>query len=358
MSHQDANDSAVDLRGVSKSFGARKILSQVDLKIADGEFFALLGASGSGKSTLLKLVSGIEVPDEGTVWLRGRDITKLPPHRRPVHTVFQNYALFPHLDVAANVAFPLRVAGVPRSECQTRVRAALGWVHLEDFAARRIDALSGGERQRVALARALVDEPQCVLLDEPLSALDPHLRGKTLQFLQAVQSRLKVTYLYVTHDREEALGAAHRIGVLRLGQLEQVGTPEEIYHQPRTPYVASFIGPISWLQGERLIQDGNSVIRLPTGELVPVALESPLTGTLKVGVRPEAVRLDPAGFLSGKVVHRRFAGATVSLGLRLTDGSEILAEVRAEGVAPTVGEQVRFGWDPAAAHLFPAEATS
>ncbi len=324
---------AVELRGVSKQFGSRVILDNIDLTIGRGEVLVLLGASGSGKSTLLKIVSGIETPDSGRVLLAGQDCTHEPPYRRGVHTVFQNYALFPHLDVAGNVAFPLRVAGVANGECQRLVAEALGWVKLEQHAHRRVSSLSGGERQRVALARALVDSPECVLLDEPLSALDPHLRAGTLELLQAIQSRLRTTFLFITHDREEALRLGHRIGVLNQGKLEQIGTPEEVYHRPKTPYVAAFIGKINWIKGK----------------LISAAL-----GDRRIGIRPEDVRVDDSGSLAARVVSRQFLGDTVVLQVQLEDGTIVHVDQRAPYTTVSPGEQVRIGWNPDAVHLFPA----
>jgi ABC-type Fe3+/spermidine/putrescine transport system ATPase subunit len=329
---------AVQLIQIHKQYGGRVILDGIDLAVARGEFFALLGPSGSGKSTLLKMVSGIETPDQGDVVLAGRIVTAVPPYRRPVHTVFQNYALFPHLNVADNVGFPLRVAGVPRAERDERIHRALSWVQMENFARQRVDRLSGGERQRVALARALVDDPEVVLLDEPLSALDPHLRGQTLELLQETQARLKATYLYVTHDREEALRAAHRIAVLNAGRLEQIGTPEELYHRPRTPFVAGFIGPINWLPAARIADCG-------------LWIANPTAQATIVGVRPEHVRLG-GGPLEAKVVQRQFAGSSVSLRLALADGTSLSVELPGDVSVPAVGESVRVGWPAEQAHVF------
>jgi ABC-type Fe3+/spermidine/putrescine transport system ATPase subunit len=338
---------------VSKQFAGRAVLDRVSLTVARGEFFALVGPSGSGKSTLLKMVSGIEVPDAGTVYLGGRNVTDVPPYRRPVHTVFQNYALFPHLDVAGNVGFPLRVAGVAKAERAERVREALRWVRLEAFAGRRIDGMSGGERQRVSLARALVNRPACVLLDEPLSALDPHLRGQTLELLQETQARLGLTYLYITHDRAEALRAAHRLGILHAGRLQQLGTPEDLYHQPVSPFVASFVGPINWLAGE-LEADGRPFLRLAGGQRVPlVESKWPAGSRVRLGVRPESVRLGPEG-LPARVGLRQFGGATVSLRLEMDGGEVLAAELPGDAAIPAVGEWVRATWAPEAALLFPA----
>ncbi len=356
IANEESSPAAVELLLVSRRFGERTILDGVSLGVGRGEFFALVGPSGSGKSTLLKMVSGLDVPDSGRVCLSGRDVTAVPPYRRPVHTVFQNYSLFPHLNVEDNVGFPLRVAGVPRNERRDRVRKALSWVQLETFAARRIAGLSGGERQRVAVARALVDEPECVLLDEPLSALDPHLRGQTLELLQEIQDRLQVTYLYVTHDREEALRAAHRLGVLHEGRLQQVGRPEEVYHQPANAFVASFIGPINWFAAEITSQDHQPAARLTSGHLVHLdGQKLPDGRDVLLGVRPEALRVGAESGLPVRVVQRQFAGASVSLGLEMDGGIRLIATVAADGPVPAVGATCRVGWPPRATHLFPAE---
>lgn len=346
---------AVELRSVSKRFGSRIILDNINLSVAKGEVLVLVGPSGSGKSTLLKLVSGIETPDGGSVWLAGRECTHLPPYRRAVHTVFQSYALFPHLDVAGNVAFPLAVAGVRRSERGQLVQTALEWVKLSQHATRRIETLSGGERQRVALARALVDSPECVLLDEPLSALDPHLRAETLELLQSIHSRLGTTFLFITHDREEALRIGHRIGVLNHGRLEQIGSPEELYRRPQTPFVASFLGKINWLRGK--LQSNGSACLLSIAEwqlpltLPPGKLNA---GPVQVGVRHEDVRIDREGWLPGEVVSRQFLGDSIVVKLRLADGSTLVADQRAASFDAPLGAQVRASWPAEAIHVFPA----
>jgi ABC-type Fe3+/spermidine/putrescine transport system ATPase subunit len=272
-----------------------------------------------------------------------------------VHTVFQSYALFPHLDVASNVGFPLAVAGTPAAERKKLVQTALGWVKLERHAARRVESLSGGERQRVALARALVDSPQCVLLDEPLSALDPHLRAETAELLEGIQSRLQTTFLFITHDREEALRLGHRIGVLNSGRLEQVGAPEDIYRRPRTGFVASFLGRINWMVGE-LTRDGNGSRLGIAGQVVPCFNGCQLpAGGVKVGVRPEDLRIDTAGWLAASVVGRQFLGDSVIVRLVLGDGTHVAVDQRAPLANATVGEQVRLSWASECVHLFPAD---
>jgi ABC-type Fe3+/spermidine/putrescine transport system ATPase subunit len=353
VNKDDSSCPAVELRGVSKRFGPRVILDKIDLTIARGEVLALVGPSGSGKSTLLKIVSGIETPDCGRVLLAGSDCTDLPPYRRAVHTVFQNYALFPHLDVVGNVAFPLAVAGTPRAARDQLVQAALGWVKLERHARRRVESLSGGERQRVALARALVDSPQCVLLDEPLSALDPYLRAETLELIEGIQERLATTFLFITHDREEALRLGRRIGVLNHGQLEQIGAPEEIYRQPRTAFVASFLGKINWMRGELIARSPGRDLVI-AGERAMGIDHSPLAaGEVQVGVRPEDLRIDPAGCLAAQVVGRQFLGDSVIVRVKLADGTPLVVDQRSTLDDAAVGQQVRVGWSTDAMHLFP-----
>jgi ABC-type Fe3+/spermidine/putrescine transport system ATPase subunit len=345
---------AIDVHDISKRFGETIVLDRVCLTVAPGEIFALLGASGSGKSTLLKIISGIETADSGEVWLAGQNVTRHAAHRRRVHTVFQNYALFPHLDVAGNVAFPLVVAGVDKSERARRVAEALSWVQLVHMQARRVQTLSGGERQRVALARALVDGIPCVLLDEPLSALDPHLRTQTLELLQDVQARLKVTYLYVTHDRSEALRAADRIGVLRHGRLEQVGTPQEIYRRPASPFVASFIGPINWLSGT-VEREGSGSARLALNERLSVPFHAaglPPGNRVRLGIRPEQVRIGEPAFLHARVMQRQFSGSSTSLRLQIADGLTVHAELDDANQSPQIGELVPVWWASEAALVF------
>ncbi|ADB16613.1 ABC transporter related protein [Pirellula staleyi DSM 6068] len=343
---------AVELRRVTRRFGSRVVLSEVNLTIARGEVFVLLGRSGSGKSTLLKLISGIDQPDEGEVLLGGELANHLPPHQRPVHTVFQNYALFPHLDVAGNVAFPLSVAGVSPAEQKRRVHEALNWVQLAGDATRRIDTLSGGERQRVALARALVNLPQCVLLDEPLSALDPHLRLATLLLLDDLQQRLSTTYLYITHDRDEAMRIGDRLGVLHRGRLVQVGSPEDLYLSPQTPYVASFLGRINWIETHLQKSGAGPSITLG-GATIPVdrTKAEQLPEHLLAGIRPDDLRVDQHGPIEATVVSEQFAGHVHTVVLRLDDGTRLEMQTREE--PPTPGSRVRLSWEPAALHLFP-----
>jgi putative spermidine/putrescine transport system ATP-binding protein len=239
---------AVSLRGVIKRFGDVTAVAGVDLDIGEGEFFSMLGPSGSGKTTMLRMIAGFELPSEGTVLLKGRDVTRLPPFDRDVNTVFQDYALFPHMSVAQNIAYGLRVRRVAKAERTRRVDAALATVRLDEFGSRRPHQLSGGQRQRVALARALVNRPAVLLLDEPLGALDLKLREEMQVELKAIQQQVGITFIFVTHDQQEALTMSDRIAVFSEGRIEQVGTPIEIYELPVTQFVAGFVGTSNVLQ--------------------------------------------------------------------------------------------------------------
>jgi putative spermidine/putrescine transport system ATP-binding protein len=257
--------SAVRLEGVIKRFGDVEAVSGVDLDIADGEFFSMLGPSGSGKTTTLRMIAGFEQPTEGRVVLHGRDVTGVPPFDRDVNTVFQDYALFPHMTVGDNVGYGLVVRKVPKREREERVRDALRMVRLEGYESRRSAQLSGGQRQRVALARALVNRPSVLLLDEPLGALDLKLREEMQIELKAIQSEVKITFIYVTHDQEEALVMSDRIAVFNRALIEQVGTPAEVYEHPRSTFVAGFVGTSNLLKGETaravLGADGTFTVR-------------------------------------------------------------------------------------------------
>lgn len=235
-------DTLLSLQHISKNFGEGDVLRDISLDVARGEFVTLLGASGCGKTTTLRMISGLETPDEGTVLLDGRDVTALPPERRPVNTVFQSYALFPHMNVEKNVAYGLRVRRMDKASIEKRVREMLELVQMADFAKRMPSQLSGGQRQRIAIARALAPEPELLLLDEPLGALDLQLRRQMQLELKRLQKKLGITFVYITHDQEEAINMSDRIAVMRGGRFEQLGTPEEIYDEPKTHYVAQFIG--------------------------------------------------------------------------------------------------------------------
>jgi putative spermidine/putrescine transport system ATP-binding protein len=269
---------AIRLRGLRKEFAGTPPVVAVDgaeLDIAPGEFFSMLGPSGSGKTTVLRMIAGFEEPTAGTVELVGEDVTRLPPHRRDVNTVFQDYALFPHMSVLANVEYGLRVKKVSRAEVQRRAREALEQVRLGDHATRRPDQLSGGQRQRVALARALVNRPKVLLLDEPLGALDLKLREQMQVELKAIQRDVGITFLFVTHDQEEALTLSDRVAVFNAGRIEQVGTAREVYEQPASAFVAGFVGTSNLLSSE--------------------VARSVLGHAGSFGIRPEKIRLDLPG---------------------------------------------------------------
>jgi spermidine/putrescine ABC transporter ATP-binding subunit len=283
----DANAPLLEVRAAAKRFGTRDVLKNISLNIASGEFLTLLGESGSGKTTLLRLIAGFEQPTAGEIWMSGERLDTLPPHRRRVNTVFQNYALFPHLNVRDNVAYGLRVQGAPKNEIPGRVAEALNMVKMAEFASARPSRLSGGQQQRVALARALVNRPQLLLLDEPLSALDANLRKQMQSELKALQREIGITFLFVTHDQEEAMALSDRIALLKDGALEQVASPREIYTRPATAYTAQFIGQTNLLRGEiRRSIATCGVLRWPLEEA-----EGPVVFSL----RPETIRLSPDG---------------------------------------------------------------
>jgi ABC-type Fe3+/spermidine/putrescine transport system ATPase subunit len=283
----DANAPLLEARAVAKRFGSREVLKNISLNIAPGEFLTLLGESGSGKTTLLRLIAGFEQPTAGEIWMIGERLDTLPPYKRRVNTVFQNYALFPHLNVRENVSYGLRVQGAPKNEIPGRVDDALNVVKMAEFGAARPSRLSGGQQQRVALARALVNRPQLLLLDEPLSALDANLRKQMQSELKALQREIGITFLFVTHDQEEAMALSDRIALLRDGALEQVASPREIYAHPATAYTAQFIGQTNLLHGEiRRSIATCGVLRWPLDET---------DGTVLFSLRPETIRLSPDG---------------------------------------------------------------
>lgn len=284
---------AIELRGLSKTYGGLHAVQRLDLSIGRGEFFTLLGPSGCGKSTTLRMVAGLEVPTEGQVYLEGNDVTATVPERRSTSTVFQDYALFPHLTVLGNVLFPLRMKRLPRAEGLDKAKQILQLVGLAGFEDRKPEQLSGGQRQRVALARSLVWRPRALLLDEPLAALDFQLRQEMQLMLKELQSEVGITFMLVTHDQTEAFSLSNRIGVMNGGRLEQVGTPHELYNQPRTLFVATFLGNINLIRGKVESNDKDHVVvqcgdfrvagRSVSGSIPP--------GTdITVGIRPESIR--------------------------------------------------------------------
>jgi spermidine/putrescine transport system ATP-binding protein len=283
---------------VHKRYGAVEAVRDVTLEVRPGELLTLLGPSGCGKTTLLRLVAGFEQPDGGSVSISGRDVTALPPYERPANTVFQHYALFPHRTVAGNVAFGLETAGRPRPEIAERVQRALDMVRLPGLGTRRVDQLSGGQKQRVALARAVVMEPEVLLLDEPLSALDPKLRKDVQVEVKALQRRLGITFVFVTHDQDEALVLSDRVAVMNQGRVEQVGPPQELYERPRTRFVADFLAVRNQLQaGVAAVEGGRATLRTDAGLTLLAEDDGGFTSGARVwvGVRPERISFDGAG---------------------------------------------------------------
>ena len=313
----------LELSALRKNFGTgAPAVDGVSATIAPGEFFSLLGPSGCGKTTTLRMIAGFEAPDSGSIALDGSDITSLPPERRGMGMVFQNYALFPHRDVAENVAFGLRMRGIGRAEIATRVRDALALVRLTSFEDRRPSQLSGGQQQRVALARAIVIRPSVLLCDEPLGALDKKLR-QAMQFeLKALHRQLGLTLVYVTHDQEEALTMSDRIAVMSGGRIAQCAAPSEIYDRPVSRFVADFIGDTNILQGAAQ----GSALAMPGGWTVPLPAALPV-GQHAVALRPERVRLVAAGagLTDAQVEEANFLGDSVLLKLGLPDGTQLLA---------------------------------
>jgi spermidine/putrescine transport system ATP-binding protein len=331
----DANAPLLEVRGVAKRFGQREVLKNISLDIASGEFLTLLGESGSGKTTLLRLVAGFEAPSTGEIWMSGERLDTLPPYKRRVNTVFQNYALFPHLNVRDNVAYGLRVQGAPKNEIPSRVDDALTMVKMAEFAAARPNRLSGGQQQRVALARALVNRPQLLLLDEPLSALDANLRKQMQSELKILQREIGITFLFVTHDQEEAMALSDRIALLRDGALEQVASPREIYAHPATAYTAQFVGQTNLLRGEiRRSIATCGVLRWPLEEAEAPAIFS---------LRPETIRLSPDGKrqtnevkFRAKILQQIYGGASELL--EVDCGAGQLLRVRLPACGPLTGE--------------------
>ncbi|MGH9464016.1 MAG: ABC transporter ATP-binding protein [Thermoanaerobaculia bacterium] len=291
---------------MTRRFGTFTALDQVSLSIHEGEFFALLGPSGCGKTTLLRIIAGLDLPDDGRVRIDGVDAREIPAHKRPVNTVFQSYALFPHLTVRDNVAFGLRMKGVPAPELGQRVDEALAMVRIESFAERKPAQLSGGQKQRVALARALINRPKVLLLDEPLGALDLKLRKELQVELLALQRQVGITFVFVTHDQEEALVLSDRIALMRGGQIEQIGEAEAIYEQPRNRFVAQFLGSCNLIDGE---VDGDGRVHTAAGPLAVHGLgaELPASGPVTLAIRPEKVALASPGPLRENIVYGRVA---------------------------------------------------
>jgi len=354
-------ESVITLDHVHKRFGEYVAVHEADFEIARGEFFSLLGPSGCGKTTTLRMIAGFEQPNAGRILLEGQDVSRVPPYRRNVNTVFQHYALFPHMSVRDNVAFGPRCKRLPPDEVDKRVTELLKATRLTTFAQRRPSQLSGGQQQRVALARALVNYPSALLLDEPLGALDLKLRQAMQIELKRIQREVGITFIYVTHDQEEALTMSDRIAVMNEGRVEQIGTPEEIYHFPATVFVAGFIGVANLLPARVLgLSNGRAAVSLAgeqRAEAAEPAWHATPGGEATLMVRPERLRLtDETG--SGIMVTLQaavFQGPVIRCVLQTPDGAEVVAHVHSDGPRPSLetGRTFRLDWDFDAARLLP-----
>ena len=328
-----AKEILLSVRNVAKTFGRNVVLRDVSLEIAEGEFLTILGESGSGKTTLLRIIAGFETASSGEIWMGDERLDAQPPYRRRVNTVFQSYALFPHLTVEENVAYGLRVAKRPDAEVANRVKEALDKVKMTAHAKAKPSKISGGQQQRVALARALVNRPKLLLLDEPLSALDANLRRQMQVELKSLQREVGIAFVFVTHDQEEAMVMSDRIALLRSGELEQVGTPREIYSRPATAYVAQFIGHTNLLKGE---------VRGGVAQCGPLSWPSSLPeGPALFSLRPEQIRLAQAGLSSdqvrvrGRVVQQAFHGATELIRVECAGGLVLVVRTASMSEAQT-----------------------
>lgn len=381
------SDSFLELRNLKKSFTSDEyVLQGINLTIGKGEFITLLGASGCGKTTTLRIIAGLEQPDSGSVWLEGQDVTALEPNRRDVNTVFQNYALFPHMNVAENIGYGLKIRKVPKGEIKKKVKEMLELVQLEGYEKRKPSELSGGQRQRVAIARALANNPRVLLLDEPLGALDLQLRRAMQLELKRLQKKLGITFIYITHDQEEAINMSDRIVVMNKGRFEQIGTPDEIYDHPRTSYVATFVGNANILKGT-VVSVSGSYAKVKLGEqfakvYIGANQEDQITETLIPGepvtlaVRSENIVLeenkkefikestaearkdsgnkadntdDNNEFLVATVKEKNFAAGQLRVLLTLPDGNEITVSCFGMNTNIQPGQQIFWHFDPKAA---------
>ena len=345
QSSPNAPAAEIRLIDLEKRFGGVRAVDGVTLDVAAGEFFSLLGPSGCGKTTTLRMIGGFELPTGGRILLRDRDITMDAPDKRPVNMVFQHYALFPHLDVGDNVGFGLRRKAVPKADIARRVGEALALVRLDGYERRKPNQLSGGQQQRVALARALVNRPNVLLLDEPLGALDLKLRRQLQLELKRIQTEVGITFVYVTHDQEEALTMSDRIAVMHAGRVEQLGTPEELYERPATRFVADFIGTTNLLRG---VIEADGQVRLSSGELTRAAHDGLATGdTVELSVRPEAISLVPAeasGALRATVAQAAYLGTNVTYQVRTAGGLDLSILASKTGPRLPVGSDVAVSW--------------
>ena len=392
---------SLELKEIKKSFTeGEAVLDNISLEISKGEFITLLGSSGCGKTTTLRIIAGLEQPDAGSVWLDGREVTGLEPNQRDVNTVFQNYALFPHMNVAENIGYGLKLKKVPKSEIRKKVSRMLELVQLEGYEKRKPSELSGGQKQRVAIARALVNNPKVLLLDEPLGALDLQLRRAMQIELKHLQKKLGITFIYITHDQEEAINMSDRIAVMKDGRIEQIGTPDEIYNHPKTSYVATFVGNANILHGvAESIQGENAIVKIGNDKVI-VKLETSQQNTEDTGgkqhlaagekvtlaVRSENILLQEAAVigntgtdngdtvdisvaggisdihdansisgLQATVTEKNFAGGQLRVTLKLSDGTQLIASRYGIDASVAEGQTVRCSFLPTDAVLVDRE---
>ena len=392
---------SLELKEIKKSFTeGEAVLDNISLEISKGEFITLLGSSGCGKTTTLRIIAGLEQPDAGSVWLDGREVTGLEPNQRDVNTVFQNYALFPHMNVAENIGYGLKLKKVPKSEIRKKVSQMLELVQLEGYERRKPSELSGGQKQRVAIARALVNNPKVLLLDEPLGALDLQLRRAMQIELKHLQKKLGITFIYITHDQEEAINMSDRIAVMKDGRIEQIGTPDEIYNHPKTSYVATFVGNANILHGvAESIQGENAIVKIGNDRVI-VKLETSQQDTgdtrakqylaagekVTLAVRSENILLQETAVigdtgtdhrntvdisvsgggldahnknsvsgLQATVTEKNFAGGQLRVTLKLSDGTQLIASRYGIDASVAEGQTVRCSFLPADAVLVDRE---
>lgn len=355
----------LQLEHIVKSFGENEVLQGIDLEIYSGEFITLLGSSGCGKTTTLRIISGLEMPDGGRVFVEGRDVTWEEPNKRDVNTVFQNYALFPHMTVEENIGYSLRLKRVKKPEIRREVEKVLTLVQLEGYEKRMPNELSGGQRQRVAIARAIINRPRILLLDEPLGALDLQLRRQMQGELKRLQKQLGITFIYITHDQEEALNMSDRIVVMRAGLFEQIGTPDEIYSTPKTSFVAGFVGSANILSGpaERVEEDF-VVIRHPQGRFLVKRrgadvkagqlLRAAVRGE-EVGIRKITSEQPDAPGLTGKVLEKNLSGGMLRILVSLCDGEEMVVSRCGIRADVEIGDSVFLEWSGEHAALIDLE---
>ena len=389
-------DISLELKNIKKSFTeGEAVLDDISLVISQGEFITLLGSSGCGKTTTLRIIAGLEQPDEGSVWLDGREVTGLEPNQRDVNTVFQNYALFPHMNVAENIGYGLKLKKVPKAEIKKKVSRMLELVQLEGYEKRKPSELSGGQKQRVAIARALVNNPKVLLLDEPLGALDLQLRRAMQIELKHLQKKLGITFIYITHDQEEAINMSDRIAVMKGGRIEQMGTPDEIYNHPKTSYVATFVGNANILHGVvESVQGETAVVKIGNDKVaVDLGTDQQNAGTgrypaagekVTLAVRSENVQLEETmtsenlagrtddrdkamervsdrynveniSGLQAAVTEKNFAGGQLRVTLKLNDGTELIASRYGIDASVTEGQTVRCSFLPTVAVLVDSE---